>query len=74
MTTVSNATSVPLPPVSQPVTQQPIPQSEPQALQNPQEIQTTPEAENVQQQAQSIAPASNTLNLFGVGTQVNSNG
>jgi hypothetical protein len=33
-----------------------------------------PPAPPEQQQAQSQAPASNTLNLFGVGTQVNSGG
>lgn len=44
----------------------PPPQQQPPAPQPP----AAPE----QQQAQGTAPASNTLNLFGVGTQVNSGG
>lgn len=59
MSTVSPTTGAPLAPVSQ---------------SQPSQQPPAPPPSQDQQQAQSTAPASNTLNLFGVGTQVNTNG
>jgi hypothetical protein len=54
-------------PTSQAATQQTQPV-------NPPQNQTPPQPTPDQQQAQQNAPAQSTLNLFGVGTQVNSGG